>query len=135
MKNSPLVGIMNVGVGNVGSVSAWLDKLCIPYTYINSDEEFERIDGLVIPGVGSFGGLIDGITKANLFNKIRDSVLEKKLPILGICAGYQIFFESSEESPSYTGLCLLPGKVIQISSIYPNIISPNVDGTIDPDSK
>ena len=65
---------------------------------------------LVLPGVGSFGDCMAQVERRGLVSAIRDWVAAGK-PYLGICLGYQILFDSSEESPGVAGLGIVPGTV------------------------
>ena len=65
-----------------------------------------------MPGVGAFGDAMDELERRGLVEPLRKAI-GKGLPFLGICLGYQLLFESSEESPGVDGLAVLPGRVIR----------------------
>ena len=77
----------------------------------------KNADSLVIPGVGSFGVAMDNLTPFS--NVIKEHVDDDK-PLLGICLGLQLLFESSEESPNVKGLGLFEGdsKRFQLNDTY-----------------
>jgi len=73
-----------------------------------------EIDGdrIVLPGVGAFA---NGIKNLEPFiPRIKEA--SSKSPLLGICLGMQVFFESSEEPPSMEGMKLLRGKVVRVQT-------------------
>jgi glutamine amidotransferase len=69
-----------------------------------------RFDALVLPGVGSFGDSVCQLQKRGLFRPIRDWLTNQK-SFLGICLGYQLLFQASEESPGVEGLGVFEGTV------------------------
>ena len=69
---------------------------------------------MIFPGVGSFGDSSDQLKKQSLFEPIREWIINDR-PFLGICIGFQMLFDSSEESPGSEGLGIIPGKVIKFS--------------------
>jgi glutamine amidotransferase len=69
-------------------------------------------DGLILPGVGAFGDAMDNLRDAELIAPIRQSVASGK-PLIGICLGLQLLFQSSNEMGEHQGLGLLPGRVVR----------------------
>lgn len=67
-------------------------------------------ESLVVPGVGAFGDCAKRLQEAGLWKEIR-AWLDADRPYLGICLGYQLLFESSEENPGVDGLGFFRGKV------------------------
>ena len=68
---------------------------------------------MILPGVGAFGDAMGRLTKYGLDAVIRE-VVEREIPLLGICLGLQLMFESSEESPGAKGLGILGGRILRI---------------------
>jgi glutamine amidotransferase len=81
------------------------------------------LEALVLPGVGSFGDSVNQLQKRGLFDPLR-GWLETGKPFLGICLGYQLLFEQSEESPGVRGLGLLAGQVRRF--VGPDIKVPQI---------
>ncbi len=104
------VTLIDYGAGNLTSVANAMRALGIAPEIAASGGEIGDATHLVLPGVGSFGDCMEQLANRGLADPIRDWVRAGK-PYLGICLGYQILFDSSEESPGVAGLGLLAGKV------------------------
>lgn len=108
-----MVAIIDYDAGNLKSVEK-------AFTYLGEDaritrkrEEILSADRIVLPGVGAFGDAMDKLRQYGLVEVIREAVAER-IPLLGICLGLQLLFESSEESPGVEGLGLCRGKIVRI---------------------
>lgn len=104
------LALIDYGAGNLRSVANALRALGIEPVIAASAEEIGDATHLVLPGVGSFGDCMEQLGKRGLLDPIRDWVTAGR-PYLGICLGYQILFDSSEETPGVAGLGLFPGTV------------------------
>jgi imidazole glycerol phosphate synthase glutamine amidotransferase subunit len=104
------VTLIDYGAGNLRSVANALRAIGIEPRLAATPGELEGSTHLVLPGVGSFGNCMEQLTKRHLIDPIRKWVLAGQ-PYLGICLGYQILFDSSEESPGVAGLGLVSGTV------------------------
>lgn len=100
------VAILDYTVGNIGSLVSALRRLGAE-AYLSKGEGLEEADAVVLPGVGTFQ------VASKLAAVARRYVGSK--PILGICLGMQLFFESSEEGEG-PGLALFPGRVVKIEA-------------------
>lgn len=105
------LGLIDVGVGNMGSLKSALNKIEVKYQICTEAEDLENIDKIILPGVGNFSTFMSKIKDKNL-----DKILKKKnlnkIPIFGICLGFQVLFSESNESEKSEGLNLIEGKVI-----------------------
>lgn len=104
------VSLIDYGAGNLRSVANALRAIGVEPEIVPGPGIPEGTTHLVLPGVGSFGDCMAELTKRGLIGPIRDWVLAGK-PYFGICLGYQILFESSEETPGIEGLGVIPGVV------------------------
>ncbi len=99
-------------MGNIKSVCNALKYLGAKPIIADTPSEVKS-GKIIIPGVGAFG---KGMNNLNSFiPKIREA-LTSDTPLLGICLGMQMFFETSEESPATEGLGLMKGKVVKIKT-------------------
>ncbi len=104
--------MVDYGSGNLRSVRKAIEAAGASTRLITSAAELDATDAIVVPGVGSFGDCSRNLRRAGLSDPLCEWVRAGR-PYLGICLGYQLLFESSEESPGEPGLGLLPGRVVR----------------------
>jgi imidazole glycerol phosphate synthase glutamine amidotransferase subunit len=104
------VALIDYGAGNLRSVANALGAIGIEPVCASGPAELAGATHLVLPGVGSFGDCMAQLTARGLVAPLRDWVTAGR-PFLGICLGYQLLFDSSEESPGVAGLGLVRGTV------------------------
>lgn len=104
------VGIVDYGRGNIRSVENAFLAIGADAVLITHPEEMADITHLVVPGQGEFGDCAANLRKQKMFQPIQQWATDNK-PYLGICVGYQLIFETGEESPGAKGLGLLEGTV------------------------
>jgi len=92
-----MIGIIDYGSGNVNAIKRIYKNLSIETKIINKPIHFNGIKSIILPGVGNFDTVMKKLNKSGLRDKLDQFVLEKKIPILGICVGFQIMAMSSEE--------------------------------------
>ena len=103
--------LIDYGAGNLRSVANALQSLDADVLIVSSAADFPANPARVIlPGVGSFGDSMEELCRRGLDEPVR-RCLASGLPFLGICVGYQMLFEGSEESPGIPGLGILKGQV------------------------
>ncbi len=108
-----MIAVIDYGAGNLQSVKKALDFIgCENIATANADD-IAAADGLILPGVGSFGDAMASLRERGL-DKVIESEVKKGKPLFGICLGLQLLFEESEESPGVKGLGLLKGKIQKI---------------------
>lgn len=103
--------VIDIGIGNVASVMKALQKAGGKPQLMQDIDSIVEAEKLVFPGVGAFGAGAQALDKLGLVAPIRHAVLEKKIPILGLCMGMQLFAQCSYEKGVYPGLGLLPVEV------------------------
>jgi glutamine amidotransferase len=96
-------------MGNIRSVQNALSFLGIEHKLINSSKEILESKKLIIPGVGSFKKAMENMQKNNFINSLNEAVLDKKIPVLGICLGMQLMAEESEEAGITKGFGWIKG--------------------------
>jgi imidazole glycerol-phosphate synthase subunit HisH len=105
-----LIGIIDVGVGNLGSLKSAVYELGFDTCLIQTPNAMAECASVILPGVGSFAYGMFAIEKAGLVKPIRNHVAEGK-PLLGICLGMQLLFSDGAEGGGCRGLGLIPGTV------------------------
>lgn len=123
------LALFDYGAGNLHSLAKGLEAGGARVTITSDwDEALDR-DGLVLPGVGSFGSAVRGLEGEA--KRVRDA-LEQGLPCLGICLGMQLLFPSSEEADG-EGIGLLKGQVRRLRTrIVPQMGWNDVEAGEDP---
>ncbi len=109
-----MIAIIDYDAGNIKSVEKAVVKLGYECEITRNIETIRSAEKLILPGVGAFKDAMDRLNEYGLTDVIREQVLTEKKPILGICLGLQLFFESSEENSGVEGLGLLKGKIVRI---------------------
>lgn len=108
-----MIAIIDYDAGNLKSVEKALVSLGEETIVTRSFNEILKADKVILPGVGAFGDAMSQLKKYEL-DKVIYEVAEKRTPLLGICLGLQLLFESSEETPGVEGLHLLDGQILRI---------------------
>ena len=109
-----MIAVIDYGAGNLYSLCNSLRYLGIEYTVTASEEEIDRADRVILPGVGAFREAMEKLEGAGVIPTIRHSAARK--PLLGICLGMQILFERGYEFGESAGLGLIPGTVRQLEA-------------------
>jgi glutamine amidotransferase len=110
LKTQPTVALVDYGSGNLRSVAKALEACGA--TVKPATTKLPEADAVVVPGVGSFGDCARNLAQSGLKEPILEWLKNDK-PYLGICLGYQLLFQTSEESPGARGLGFLKGKVVR----------------------
>ncbi len=108
-----MISIIDYGLGNLKSVHKALKSLGFTSKITSSIKDINNCNGIIFPGVGSFGDCMKELDKRDLINSLKKSIGSAK-PFMGICLGLQILFERSEESPNVEGLSILKGEISKI---------------------
>ena len=115
-----MIAVIDYGAGNLQSVVKALRFIGCDCMITNNKQELLSANGAILPGVGSFGDAMDCMNRSGAADGVLSFVKTGK-PLLGICLGLQLLFDSSEESPDARGLGLLKGSIRKI---------PDADGTL-----
>ena len=104
------IAVLDYGIGNLASAYRALVHLGAHAELVADAAEADGADGVVLPGVGAFGRCAEALVDSGL-DKVARNALETGVPFLGICVGFQLLYEGSEESPGTPGLGALAGTV------------------------
>jgi len=109
------IGIIDYGMGNLHSVKNALDYIGAESFVSGDPEELAKADSLILPGVGAFPDAMETLKKTGLDKFIKEQTSGGK-PLLGICLGMQLLFDSGEEFKVCEGLGLIGGRVIGLTA-------------------
>lgn len=105
------VVIVDYGLGNLWSVRNAFEFMGVEAIVSAEPAVISRSSCVILPGVGSFGSGMENLRKRGLVEALSDVVLNKGIPMLGICLGMQLLADESEEAPGVKGLGWIPGKI------------------------
>jgi len=117
------IGIVDIGIGNLGSLRNALYSQGWDSVFVSGPEGFERLTHLLLPGVGAFTAAVKRLHYSGLFEPIRRFAAEGR-PVMGICLGMQLLAERGTEGGDIEGLGLVPGRVVPIDA--PGLRLPHV---------
>lgn len=106
-----MIGIIRYRAGNLTSVSNALQRLNADFFISDEFSELEVADAIIFPGVGHAAAAMDDLRAKDLDVWLKTT----KKPVLGICLGMQLLFETSEEGDSTT-LGIIPGRLKKFDS-------------------
>jgi len=106
------VTIVDYDVGNLASLHNAFRYLDVPARITSDAEEVKGAEKLLLPGVGAFAPAMNKLRQLELASILRNKA-ETGTPFLGICLGMQLLFTTSHEQGEWSGLDLVPGKVIR----------------------
>lgn len=110
------VVVLDYGSGNVRSAVRALEKVGADVTLTDDRDAALSADGLLIPGVGAFSAVMDGLNAVGAGDIVRERHRANK-PTMGICVGLQILFESgTEHGITTSGVGLWPGSVTRLDA-------------------
>jgi glutamine amidotransferase len=112
----PKVGIVDYSTGNILSVANALLRIGSEYAIVREPQDLVKCDALIMPGVGHFHTAIQSLMATGLDQAIHDKS-SSDLPILGICLGFQLLTQSSDESPNETGLGVFPTRTVKLDPV------------------
>ena len=113
-----MIGVIDYGAGNLGSVMNALQRLSVPARLAAGPEELSTstpFEKIIFPGDGHFATAMASLNKSGYAQALKEWIQADR-PFLGICIGLQLLFESSEEAPpvngkTVPGLSVIPGTV------------------------
>jgi glutamine amidotransferase len=115
------VGLIDYGVGNLGSVLRALEDLQVKPLLIDRPKDLHSVDCVILPGVGNFSDCAHLLRASGWDQALHDEVIAGQKPLLGVCVGMQLLADMSVEgadtSNATPGLGFIPGDIVHLSTL------------------
>jgi len=121
-----MIGIIDYGLGNLASVAGAVEKLGFEPVVSSDPAVLAAAEKLILPGVGAFGDGMRNLNARGLVEPLKRMVCREGMPILGVCLGFQLFAEESEEFGRHRGLGWLPAQVRKLAAQEYKLRLPHV---------
>lgn len=108
------IAVLDYGIGNLRSAEKALQHLGAPARLVADPDDVASAAGVVLPGVGAFGPCAAALEASGLAGPAR-AAADAGVPFLGICVGFQLLYDGSDESPGARGLGVLGGTVRRLA--------------------
>lgn len=105
-----MIGIIDYRVGNIKAFANIYKNFEIDFKIVKNINDFENVTKIILPGVGSFDHAMTSLQNSGMREKLDELVLDKKLPVIGICVGMQMLAKISDEG-KLDGLGWIDAKV------------------------
>jgi len=105
-----MIGIINYGAGNIKAFANIYTRLGLPFVFVSKVDHLKNITKIILPGVGSFDHAMQQLEKSGMLQFLDEIVIQRRVPVLGVCVGMQMLACSSEEG-SRSGLGWIDGEV------------------------
>ena len=92
-----MIAIIDYGLGNIRAFANIYKQLNIPFKVAQQVQDLNDITKIILPGVGAFDYAMDQLNSSGMRDDLDDLVLNKKVPVIGICVGMQMLAGSSDE--------------------------------------
>ncbi|NDC82304.1 imidazole glycerol phosphate synthase subunit HisH [bacterium] len=117
------ITILDYGVGNIGSVHNALKHLGYSTHITSNPGDIDRSRVLVVPGQGAAGDAMAALQRHQLIQRLQ-SYIRSERPYIGICLGFQLLFDHTDEDGGVNGLGIFSGQVKRLSG--PNLKVPQM---------
>lgn len=109
-----MISVVDYGLGNVQAFLTMYKRLGVEARPVRSAKELGEAQKIILPGVGSFDHAMNLLNESGMKEELDELVLQRKVPVLGVCVGMQMFADSSEEGEA-KGLGWISGCVKRFS--------------------
>ncbi len=113
------IAVVDLGISNVKSVSKAIQHVGGEANLVDSCESIKHAKKIILPGVGAFDEAMSRLKKLDLIEILNEKALLQKVPILGICLGYQLMSNGSEEGNS-SGLAWVDSETVSLKKLVDN---------------
>lgn len=121
-----MIGIIDYGVGNIGSIVNMLKKIgCLDVKLVRTAVDISTVDKYILPGVGAFDAGMELLNQSGMREALDLQIFQNKKPILGICLGMQMLGRSSEEG-NMSGLGYIPFECVKFNFDDNNLKVPHM---------
>lgn len=126
------VGVVDYGVGNVGSVMRALEELNVVPILVTRAIDIGSTDSLILPGVGNFSDCARLLNEGGWYQALQDEVQGRQKPLLGVCVGMQLLASCSMEGAATDatdgtpGLGFIPGRIEHLRTLGCSLRVPHV---------
>ncbi len=110
MSERPRIAVLDYSIGNLRSAEKALQRAGSDARLVDSPADAEAADGVVLPGVGSFGPCARALRETGLA-EVASTAIASEVPFLGICVGLQLLYTGSDEDENEAGLGVIDGRV------------------------
>jgi imidazole glycerol-phosphate synthase subunit HisH len=111
-----MIHIINYGLGNVQAFANVYKRLGVETRLASRANELENAQRIILPGVGAFDHAVTLLEQSGMRGALNDLVVNRKVPVLGVCVGMQLLANTSDEG-NLTGLGWVPGRVRSLASV------------------
>lgn len=109
-----MITVVDLGIGNIGSVLKALRSLNAEILLTQKVSDIQGASKLFLPGVGAFAAGMEAIHSLGLYEPLRKTALEKKVPFIGVCMGMQLLAETGFEQGACAGLGIIPNAEVRV---------------------
>lgn len=120
-----MIGIVSLGTNNLSSLKNALTDINAQYGEVSDKTSLDKFDRFILPGVGSFDYCITELQSKPWLADFLNNIVTSGTPILGICIGFQLLLNASEEG-SLNGLGLIDGKAKKLVPHHDNFKVPQI---------
>lgn len=105
-----VVTLVDYGLGNIFAFRNIYLRLNVPVQIASNKDDLSRAEKLILPGVGAFDWAMSRLNDSGMRERLDELVLNRRVPVLGVCVGMQMMANGSEEGKQ-PGLGWIPGNV------------------------
>lgn len=110
-----MIGLIDYNMGNLRSVTNAFEKLGVTIEIVQNADDVSKYDKIILPGVGAFKDAMECLHERGMDHAVK-AFADTGKPLLGICLGMQLLFDSSVEFGKCAGLGLIEGEIVKFDA-------------------